>query len=94
MQPSDWSWTRRTLLKTSVAGVLLLSGRLLDISPARAQRKGLPEGELAFYNVHTDERLRVRYRDESGGTISPRWTISIISSVVITRAKWLRWIPG
>ena len=22
--------------------------------------------ELAFYNVHTDERLRVRYRDESG----------------------------
>ena len=66
MQPSDWSWTRRTLLKTSVAGVLLLSGRLLDISPARAQGKGLPEGELAFYNVHTDERLRVRYRDESG----------------------------
>ena len=35
--------------------------------PARAETQLLPEGELSFYNVHTDERLRVRYRDESGG---------------------------
>src|SRR4029078_1018474 len=33
---------------------------------SRAEAEVLPEGELAFYNVHTDERLRVRYRDERG----------------------------
>jgi uncharacterized protein YcbK (DUF882 family) len=66
VQPSDWSWTRRTFLKTSVAGMLLLSGRLLSPPLTRAQPVALPEGELSFYNVHTDERLRVRYRDGSG----------------------------
>lgn len=35
-------------------------------TPIRAETGALPEGELSFYNVHTDERLRVRYRDESG----------------------------
>jgi uncharacterized protein YcbK (DUF882 family) len=49
-----------------MAGVLLLSGRLLPLPQARAQAQTLPEGELSFYNVHTDERLRVRYRDEKG----------------------------
>jgi uncharacterized protein YcbK (DUF882 family) len=66
VQPSDWSWTRRTFLKTSMAGVLLLGGRLFALPHARAQAQILPEGELSFYNVHTDERLRVRYRDEKG----------------------------
>ena len=32
----------------------------------RAEAEALPEGELSLYNVHTDERLRVRYRDERG----------------------------
>jgi uncharacterized protein YcbK (DUF882 family) len=62
----DWSWTRRAFLKTSVAGVLLVSGRLFSAGLARAQADPLPEGELSFYNVHTDERLRVRYRDARG----------------------------
>ena len=66
VQPPDWSLTRRTLLKTSVAGLLLLSGRLLASPPACALAEARPEGELSFYNVHTDERLRVRYRDERG----------------------------
>jgi uncharacterized protein YcbK (DUF882 family) len=66
VQQAEWSWTRRTLLKTTVVGLLLLSGRLLTPSMARAQVDELPEGELAFFNVHTDERLRVRYRDEHG----------------------------
>ena len=35
-------------------------------TPIRAEAGALPEGELSFYNVHTDERLRVRYRDERG----------------------------
>jgi uncharacterized protein YcbK (DUF882 family) len=66
VQPPDWSLTRRTLLKTSVAGLLLLSGRLLASPPACALAEARPEGELSFYNVHTDERLRVRYRDDGG----------------------------
>ena len=66
MSPSDWSWTRRTLLKTSVAAFFCMGGRLINPSSARAQAASLPEGELAFYNVHTGERLRVRYRDEGG----------------------------
>jgi uncharacterized protein YcbK (DUF882 family) len=66
VQQAEWSWTRRTLLKTSVAGLLLLSGRLLGPSFAHAQAEALPDGELSFFNVHTNERLFVRYRDEDG----------------------------
>jgi len=62
--PDSWSWTRRSLLKTSVAGLLLLGGKLLRSSIAHADE--LPDGELTFFNVHTDERLRVRYRDDAG----------------------------
>jgi uncharacterized protein YcbK (DUF882 family) len=51
-------------LKTSVVGLLLLGGRVLYPSITRADE--LPEGELTFFNVHTDERLRVRYRDDAG----------------------------
>jgi len=49
-----------------MAGVLCLGGKLFMPRLARAEAEVLPEGELAFYNVHTDERLRVRYRDERG----------------------------
>ena len=66
MAPADWSWTRRTLLKTSIAGMLCLGGHVLAPRFARAQAASLPEGELSIYNVHTDERLRVRYRDVRG----------------------------
>ena len=65
MQHSDsWSWTRRTFLKTSVAGLLLLGSKLLLPSAVRAHE--LPDGELTLFNVHTNERLRVRYRDDEG----------------------------
>lgn len=64
MQPADWSWSRRTVLKTSIAGFLLLGERLLF--PAAMQAHPFPEGELSLYNIHTDERLRVRYRDRTG----------------------------
>jgi len=64
--PDSWSWTRRSLLKTSVVGLLLLGSRLLCPSLARARANELPDGELTFYNVRTDERLRVRYRDDAG----------------------------
>lgn len=60
----DWSWTRRTLFKTSVVGLLMLSGRFFGPSVARAQ--DLPDGTLTFYNVHTNEWLRVKYRDAAG----------------------------
>lgn len=63
-QPDSRSWTRRSFLKTSVVGLLLLGSRLLLPSVARANE--LPDGELTFFNVHTNERLRVRYRDDAG----------------------------
>lgn len=62
--PDSWLWTRRTLLKTSAVGMLLLGGRWLSPPPARAAE--LPDGELTFFNVHTDERLRVTYRNAAG----------------------------
>jgi len=49
-----------------VAGVLCLGEKLFMPRLGRAQARVLPEGELWFYNVHTDERLRVRYRNERG----------------------------
>ena len=58
------SWTRRTLLKTSAVSLLMLGGRYFWPSFARAHH--LPEGTLTFYNVHTNEWLRVKYRDEAG----------------------------
>lgn len=64
MQTPDWSWTRRTFLKTSAAGFLMLSCQWLR--PSSAESRQFPEGELSFYNIHTDERLRVRYRDRHG----------------------------
>ncbi len=62
--PDSWSWTRRSFLKTSAVGLLLLGSKLLCPSIARASE--LPDAELTFFNVHTDERLRVRYRDQAG----------------------------
>jgi uncharacterized protein YcbK (DUF882 family) len=65
MQNLDrWSWTRRTLLKTSLVGLLTLTGRVFGLSAARAQ--DLPDGALTIYNVHTNEWLRVKYRDAAG----------------------------
>ncbi|HKT34372.1 MAG TPA: DUF882 domain-containing protein [Nitrospira sp.] len=43
-----------------------MSGKFLAPPLLRAEAEALPEGELSFYNVHTDERLRVRYRDVRG----------------------------
>ncbi|BFU96660.1 MAG: conserved protein of unknown function [Nitrospira sp.] len=64
MSYQDWLWTRRALLKTSLVGLLAVGGRLF--CPLTSQARTLPEGELDFYNVHTDERLHVRYRNEQG----------------------------
>jgi uncharacterized protein YcbK (DUF882 family) len=65
MQNLDrWSWTRRTLLKTSLVGLLTLTGRVFGLSAARAH--DLPDGALTIYNVHTNEWLRVKYRDAAG----------------------------
>ncbi|WP_455379153.1 DUF882 domain-containing protein [Petrachloros mirabilis] len=76
MQQSDGLLSRRALLKVSLVGLLLLSGRFITPGIARAQAEDLPEGELAFYNVHTNERLRVRYRDEQG-----RYDLSALDDV-------------
>lgn len=76
VQQSDGLLTRRALLKVSLVGLLLLSGRSFTPGIARAQVEDLPEGELALYNVHTKESLRVRYRDEEG-----RYDLSALDDV-------------
>lgn len=76
VQQPDGLLTRRTLLKASLVGLLLVSGRFFTPGIARAQVEDLPEGDLAFYNVHTNERLRVRYRDEQG-----RYDLSALDDV-------------
>lgn len=61
---SDWSWTRRTLLKVSAAGLAIVGSKLLP--PAVSYARELPEGRLTFFNVWTEERLEVTYRNEAG----------------------------
>jgi uncharacterized protein YcbK (DUF882 family) len=57
-------WTRRTVLRTALAGLAWLGSRLLCPSIGWAQ--SLPEGRLPFVNVWTNERLDVVYRDDQG----------------------------
>lgn len=64
--PSDskWAWTRRAFLRASIIGGAMLGGRLACPSVTFAGE--LPEGRLTFFNVWTDERLDVTYRNEAG----------------------------
>ena len=57
-------WTRRLFLKTSFAGLMIVSSRFF--LPESATAHALPEGRLRFYNVNTKERLEVKYRNRSG----------------------------
>jgi uncharacterized protein YcbK (DUF882 family) len=59
-----WTWSRRTLLQTSLAGLAMWGSRPLFGSSAFAS--GLPEGRLTLFNVWTDERLEAHYRNEAG----------------------------
>ena len=61
---SKWAWTRRAFLCTSLVGAALLGSRL--ICPPAALARELPEGRLSLFNVWTDERLDVTYRNEAG----------------------------
>ena len=63
-QETEELWSRRLFLKSSLLGMLVLGSRLMLPEPASAQ--SLPEGQLRLYNAHTDERLRVTYRNQSG----------------------------
>ena len=49
---SDWAWTRRTLLKTSLAGALALGGRL------RIDRGTIRRRQLPVYTVVKTGTLR------------------------------------
>lgn len=57
-------WSRRALLRTAVAGILLACGRMLGPSPAAARQ--FPEGRLLLHNAQTGERLDITYRDGQG----------------------------
>lgn len=56
--------TRRGLLRTATAGLALAFARVALPSKAWASR--LPDGRLNLYNLQTDERLSITYRDGAG----------------------------
>ena len=56
--------SRRGLLRAATAGMALAVVRLALPSVTWASR--LPDGRVSLYNLHTDERLSVTYRDETG----------------------------
>ena len=56
--------SRRGLLRAATAGMALAVVRLALPSETWASR--LPDGRVSLYNLHTDERLLVTYRDEAG----------------------------
>lgn len=64
LNKSKWAWTRRTFLRTSLAGCAMLSARLL--CPPLTFGRDLPEGRLTLVNLWTDERLEVTYRNDAG----------------------------
>jgi uncharacterized protein YcbK (DUF882 family) len=64
---------RRSFLKASVFGSAALlfrptaaRGEEKTGPPADLNPQKLPEGRLSLYNIHTDEKLTVTYRKESG----------------------------
>jgi uncharacterized protein YcbK (DUF882 family) len=59
-----WAWTRRTVLKTTCAGLAVLGTRLA--MPSLGFADPVPVGRLSFYNVWTDERLAITFRNEAG----------------------------
>jgi len=58
------NWSRRSLLKATLAGTLLLLGTPAFPMERVAGREA--EGRLLLYNTHTEERLDVLYRNASG----------------------------
>lgn len=55
---------RRGLSRTATAGMALAVVRLA--LPSAAWASQLPDGRVSLYNLHTDERLSVTYRDQAG----------------------------
>lgn len=64
LKDSNGAWTRRDVLRVSLVGAMLLGGRLA--CPTVTFARELPEGRLTLFNVWTDERLDVTYRNEDG----------------------------
>ena len=59
--PSHWVWTRRTLLQVLAIGSVTLLG-----TPTTGLARPLPGGHLKLYNVWSNERLNVTYRNAAG----------------------------
>lgn len=57
-------WNRRSLLQSAVAGAMLVCAR--SLWPSAVEARQFPEGRLLLYNVHTNERLNITYRDGQG----------------------------
>lgn len=61
----DRLWDRRSFLKASFFGATLLFGAPSFAKSLLEDRSA--EGRLSMYNLHTEERLDVVYRDRFGG---------------------------
>ena len=57
-------WDRRSLLRSVVAGALVVCGR--GLSPPEALARQFPDGRLLLYNAQASERLDIIYRDGRG----------------------------
>ena len=63
-QQAQALWTRRSIIKTSFAGMMLLGSHVLF--PDLVSAHSLTQGRLRLYNVNTKERLLVKYRNRYG----------------------------
>jgi uncharacterized protein YcbK (DUF882 family) len=58
------SQNRRSFLKFSLAGALMLFGIKPAVAKITSDGK-LPEGRLSLFNVHTGEKLAITYRNQA-----------------------------
>ncbi len=61
---SSRRFTRRSFLRLCGIATSAVLGRCL--APRATVAAGLPDGELSLYNIHTDERREIAYRDALG----------------------------
>ncbi len=61
----DLSWSRRSFLKGSLIGALMLFGSGSAFAGEFTAEEP-SEGRLSLYNIHSKERMRITFRDKAG----------------------------
>jgi len=62
---TEISWDRRSFLKASLAGMLVLLGGTPALSKI-IENNHFPEGRLTLFNIHNREKLTVTFRNPDG----------------------------